>query len=90
MNGANEGSKYQAQPTSYDYDAPLTEAGDPTEKYFTIQKVLSKYVDIPPGPQPKPSEKAAFGKFFVNKVSFIIKLCRLTFYLLEVKKGEYF
>lgn len=67
MNGANEGSKYQAQPTSYDYDAPLTEAGDPTEKYFTIQKVLSKYVDIPPGPQPKPSEKAAFGKFFVNK-----------------------
>lgn len=36
--GAN--SPYGAQPTSYDYDAPLSEAGDLTEKYFAIQKVI--------------------------------------------------
>lgn len=36
--GANE--PYAAQPTSYDYDAPLTEAGDLTEKYFAIQEVI--------------------------------------------------
>lgn len=36
--GANE--PYNAQPTSYDYDAPLTEAGDLTKKYFAIQNVI--------------------------------------------------
>uniref|UniRef100_A0A672LE05 Beta-galactosidase n=1 Tax=Sinocyclocheilus grahami TaxID=75366 RepID=A0A672LE05_SINGR len=37
-NGAN--SPYGPQPTSYDYDAPLTEAGDLTEKYFAIREVI--------------------------------------------------
>lgn len=36
--GAN--SPYGSQPTSYDYDAPLTEAGDLTEKYFAIREVI--------------------------------------------------
>lgn len=36
--GAN--APYGAQPTSYDYDAPLTEAGDLTEKYFAIREVI--------------------------------------------------
>ena len=29
-------------PTSYDYDAPLDEAGDTTDKYYTLRKVISK------------------------------------------------
>lgn len=33
---------YQAQPTSYDYDAPLSEAGDLTEKYFALRDVIRK------------------------------------------------
>lgn len=28
--------------TSYDYDAPLDEAGDVTEKYLEIRKVIGK------------------------------------------------
>lgn len=41
--GANGDAKtYSPQLTSYDYDAPLTEAGDPTEKYFQIRDVISK------------------------------------------------
>uniref|UniRef100_A0A3B4BHP4 Uncharacterized protein n=1 Tax=Periophthalmus magnuspinnatus TaxID=409849 RepID=A0A3B4BHP4_9GOBI len=40
FSGANE--PYSAQPTSYDYDAPLTEAGDLTKKYFAIQNVIKK------------------------------------------------
>lgn len=36
--GAN--MPYSAQPTSYDYDAPLSEAGDLTEKYFAIREVI--------------------------------------------------
>lgn len=35
---------YLPQLTSYDYDAPLNEAGDPTEKYFAIKKTLEEAV----------------------------------------------
>jgi beta-galactosidase len=35
------------QVTSYDYDAPVNEAGDPTEKYFSLQSMLKRqYPDI--------------------------------------------
>lgn len=38
--------KFSPQITSYDYDAPLDEAGDPTEKYFKIKNVLVEYVSF--------------------------------------------
>lgn len=49
--GANKYEKsknpeYLPQITSYDYDAPLDEAGDPTEKYFKIKNVLEEYVSF--------------------------------------------
>ncbi len=38
-NGSSDaGVRNEPQITSYDYDAPLTEWGAPTEKYFAIQK----------------------------------------------------
>jgi hypothetical protein len=40
--GNIDGDMYDPCPTSYDYDAPLTEAGDPTEKYFAIKSTISK------------------------------------------------
>lgn len=40
LSGAN--IPYAPQPTSYDYDAPLTEAGDLTRKYFAIRDVIKK------------------------------------------------
>lgn len=49
MNGANvangltDNSGNQPDTTSYDYDAPLTEAGDYTLKYVYIKELLSKY-----------------------------------------------
>lgn len=66
MNGANSG--YAPVTTSYSYDGPLTEAGDPNEKYSAIQQVISKYAEIPPGPEPEPSPKAAYGKFHITSV----------------------
>lgn len=69
MNGANVGSEYNPQPTSYDYDAPLSEAGDPRPKYFILQYIISKYVTLPAGPQPVSSGKGTYGKFFSPKVS---------------------
>jgi len=63
MNGANCNDKdpYEPQISSYDYDAPLDEAGNPTEKFIAfrnvIKKHLSKDVVLPPVPEPKPTMK---------------------------------
>lgn len=37
---------YMPQLTSYDYDGPLNEAGDPTDKYFKIKKLLEESVSF--------------------------------------------
>ncbi len=43
--GANmNDDKYEPTITSYDYDAPLNEMGQPTPKYFAIRKLLSQYL----------------------------------------------
>nr|XP_057937143.1 beta-galactosidase [Doryrhamphus excisus]XP_057937151.1 beta-galactosidase [Doryrhamphus excisus]XP_057937159.1 beta-galactosidase [Doryrhamphus excisus] len=52
---------YSPQPTSYDYDAPLTEAGDLTEKYFAIREVIKMYRKIPEGKIPPSTPKYAYG-----------------------------
>lgn len=41
--GANFSDKYEPDVTSYDYDSPLDEAGRPTQKYWDIREMLSKY-----------------------------------------------
>ena len=46
-NGANDKGRYLPIVTSYDYDAPLDERGDPTEKYFAFRDVIAKYATVP-------------------------------------------
>lgn len=43
--GANtdDAGAYQPTTTSYDYDAPLTEAGEPTAKYHAYQAILARH-----------------------------------------------
>jgi len=61
MNGANfkDISPYEPQVSSYDYDAPLDEAGNPTPKYFAFRAAIAKYlpsgVNLPPVPPAKPA-----------------------------------
>uniref|UniRef100_A0A667YBE6 Beta-galactosidase n=1 Tax=Myripristis murdjan TaxID=586833 RepID=A0A667YBE6_9TELE len=64
-NGAN--SPYAPQPTSYDYDAPLTEAGDLTEKYFAIKE----HRKIPEGPVPPTTPKYAYGAVKMKKLQTV-------------------
>ncbi|KAH8026173.1 hypothetical protein HPB51_016776 [Rhipicephalus microplus] len=40
--GANDNGAFQPQITSYDYDAPLTEAGDTTDKFKAIRELIDK------------------------------------------------
>jgi beta-galactosidase len=63
MSGANEVPypNYQATVTSYDDDAPLNEAGDPTPKYFAFREVLGRYTTLPDLPAPEPSPKLSLG-----------------------------
>lgn len=46
MNGANMSKRdpYAPQTSSYDYDAPLDEAGNPTAKYFKFREVIEKHL----------------------------------------------
>ncbi|MGI9822904.1 glycoside hydrolase family 35 protein [Agromyces sp. Marseille-Q5079] len=46
-NGANDKGRYAPITTSYDYDAPLDEAGHPTEKYWAFREVISRYAPVP-------------------------------------------
>ncbi|KAK2817112.1 hypothetical protein Q5P01_025303 [Channa striata] len=68
-NGANEA--YSPQPTSYDYDAPLSEAGDLTEKYFAIREVIKMYRKIPQGPIPPTTPKYAYGAVVMKPLQTI-------------------
>lgn len=61
MNGANfkDTSPYEPQISSYDYDAPLDEAGNPTEKFKMFRAVIEK--NLPAGkklPEIPPAKKA--------------------------------
>lgn len=40
--GADYKNRYKPITTSYDYDAPLSEAGDPTAKLTAIRTVIGK------------------------------------------------
>jgi len=46
MNGANYNDKspYEPQISSYDYDAPLDEAGNPTEKFMKFREVIARHL----------------------------------------------
>ncbi|MGW7452738.1 glycoside hydrolase family 35 protein [Streptomyces sp. NPDC054787] len=45
---------YQPTVTSYDYDAPIGEAGELTPKFHALREVIGRYVPLPDGPLPEP------------------------------------
>lgn len=61
MNGANYYGRLTPDVTSYDYDAPLSEDGRPTEKYFAIQRALERRNPGSTGPLPPPLPRRAYG-----------------------------
>jgi len=58
MSGANYDGSYQPDISSYDYDAPIDEAGRTTTKFFLISEVIAKYLPagsrLPELPAPLP------------------------------------
>ncbi|XP_068224951.1 beta-galactosidase-like [Palaemon carinicauda] len=72
--GSNLGSNFKVCPTSYDYDAPLNEAGDPTEKYWLLRNITQKYLPLPPGDVPPPSPKYSYGEVKMSILGSVLQL----------------
>ncbi|OXB69223.1 hypothetical protein ASZ78_011343 [Callipepla squamata] len=70
--GADFKGQYKPVTTSYDYDAPLSEAGDPTEKLYAIRTVISKFQPLPVGPMPPPTPKYAYGWVALHKYADLL------------------
>jgi beta-galactosidase len=64
--GANDKGIYRPTVTSYDYDAPLDEAGNPTPKYFAFRDVISRHAAVPTETPrvagPAPEQTVALGE----------------------------
>ena len=74
-NGANDKGRYLPIVTSYDYDAPIDEAGHPTEKFFAFRDVIAKYAPVPDElppvaePAPTPSAPLAVASEWLGEVA---------------------
>lgn len=53
-NGANDSGRYLPLVTSYDYDAPLSESGEITDKFRAFRDVIAKHATVPDEPLPVP------------------------------------
>jgi beta-galactosidase len=69
MNGANfkDTSPYEPQISSYDYDAPLDEAGNATDKFMKFRAVIQKHL---PAGQQLPEVPAAKPVMAIPAISF--------------------
>ena len=61
MNGANSnGTNYEPDTTSYDYDGPLDEQGTPRQKYFLFRDVIARVKGQTAPPQPADTPTQTF------------------------------
>lgn len=67
MNGSNYNERLGSDVTSYDYDAPLTEDGQMTEKYYEFQDVISKFREIPEVEFTTPIVRKTYGTLRVKE-----------------------
>lgn len=74
FNGANfygEDRTYHPTSTSYDYCALLTEAGDTTETYHEVRKIIEKHFGEIPYKVPANTKKKAYGKVNFTKQALL-------------------
>jgi beta-galactosidase len=67
MNGANSnGTNYEPDTTSYDYDAPLNESGQPTPKYTAFRDAIARVTGktLPAIPPPTPAQTYPMAERF--------------------------
>lgn len=62
MNGSNYYGKLSPDTTSYDYDAPVSEDGSLTKKYFAFREIVKKYREVPDVKFTTKIKKKNYGK----------------------------
>ncbi|XP_010765462.1 beta-galactosidase-1-like protein 2 isoform X1 [Notothenia coriiceps] len=67
MNGAMDYGTYKPQISSYDYDAPLSEAGDCTPKYQLLRTLFSQYHSKPLPEVPSPCERRVYDPVSIQQ-----------------------
>ncbi|KAF2363364.1 Glycoside hydrolase 35 catalytic domain [Trinorchestia longiramus] len=75
--GSNLFDAFEACPTSYDYDAPLSEAGDMTYKYELVRNVVGQYLPLPAMTTPTNSTKVAYGDVLLSAVTSLFSAVQL-------------
>lgn len=71
---------FQADITSYDYDAPMTEAGDPTSKFKLIRDVIKDYLPLPNISIPENGQKMTLNSIQLSpKVTLLSPMARHIF-----------
>ncbi len=73
MNGANRQERYEPTVTSYDYDAPLGECGDASEKWYKVRDVMSRHVPVDMSWQPPVSAKQTYGEVAMSEASPLLE-----------------
>jgi beta-galactosidase len=58
--GANDSGRYLPMVTSYDYDSPISESGDITEKFRAFREVIARHAPVPDEPLPDPVDAPVF------------------------------
>lgn len=71
LNGANYPDTYNPTITSYDYGAPLSEAGDRTETYYQLRELLESTYGKAPELTAKETEKAAYGSLALTEQALL-------------------
>lgn len=70
MAGANFSDRYEPDISSYDYDAPIDEAGRLTPKFFALREVIKQHLSpgetLPAPPEPLPVVETARLQFKVS------------------------
>ncbi|MET9271931.1 beta-galactosidase family protein [Kribbella sp. NPDC003557] len=69
--GANDKGVYRPTVTSYDYDAPLDEAGNPTEKFHAFREVISRYAPVPDELPTVPPAAAEFSVALADPIGLL-------------------
>lgn len=76
MNGANcyDSSYFQPQISSYDYDAPLDEAGNATDKFMQFRAVIQKHTAQPLPAVPSPKKTIVIPSFTFSAAADIFSI----------------
>lgn len=93
LSGDNSYNSYVADITSYDYDAPMDEAGDPTIKYLKIRNVIKDFLTLPELTIPPKTQKMMVEPIVLQPVGKLLNentLKYLAVHSVESKKPQSF